>query len=32
MEVRWVPGGHVSAFVSHQQAFLSAMRDALARL
>ncbi|KAL6779033.1 hypothetical protein ACKKBF_B19070 [Auxenochlorella protothecoides x Auxenochlorella symbiontica] len=31
-EVRWVPGGHVSSFLLHQEAFRSAIADSLARL
>lgn len=31
-EVRWVPGGHVSSFILHQQAFRDAIVDSLARL
>lgn len=31
-EVRWVPGGHVSAFVLQQQAFRDAITDSLDRL
>eukprot|EP00884_Botryococcus_braunii_P014706 jgi/Botrbrau1/23236/Bobra.0041s0072.2 len=31
-EIRWVPGGHVSAFLLQQGAFRSAIRDALGRL
>lgn len=32
MQVRWVPGGHVSAFVLQQPAFRAAIADSLARL
>jgi hypothetical protein len=31
-EVRWVPGGHVSAFLSQGEAFRGALRDAMERL
>ena len=31
-EVRWVPGGHVSAFLLQQQAFRDAVSDSLDRL
>jgi hypothetical protein len=31
-EVRWVPGGHVSSFILHQQAFRDAIADSLDRL
>jgi len=31
-ELRLVPGGHVSAFILHQEHFRQAMRDALHRL
>lgn len=31
-EVRWVPGGHVSAFLSQGGAFRGALRDAMERL
>lgn len=31
-EVRWVPGGHVSAFLLQQQAFRDAISDSLDRL
>jgi surfactin synthase thioesterase subunit len=31
-EVRWVPGGHVSAFLLQQQAFRNAISDSLSRL
>lgn len=31
-EVRWVPGGHVSAFLLQQQAFRGAISDSLSRL
>ncbi|KAK9840251.1 hypothetical protein WJX74_006137 [Apatococcus lobatus] len=31
-EVRWVSGGHVLAFLSHQEAFRQAISDAMARL
>jgi hypothetical protein len=29
---RWVPGGHVSAFLLHHGAFRAAIRDSLERL
>lgn len=32
MQVRWVPGGHVSAFLLQQPAFRKAILDSLARL
>jgi pimeloyl-ACP methyl ester carboxylesterase len=31
-EVRWVPGGHVSSFLMHQNAFRQAIKDSLERL
>lgn len=31
-EVRWVPGGHVSAFLLCKQQFRQAIKDALDRL
>ena len=31
-QVRWVPGGHVSAFLFQQGAFRSAIADSLGRL
>ena len=31
-QVRWVPGGHVSAFLFQQGAFRSAITDSLGRL
>ena len=31
-EVRWVSGGHVLAFLSHQDVFRQAISDAMARL
>jgi hypothetical protein len=31
-ELRLVPGGHVSAFLLHQDAFRQALRDSLARV
>ena len=31
-EVRWVPGGHVSAFLLQQPAFRAAIADSLDRL
>ncbi|KAK2077217.1 hypothetical protein QBZ16_004851 [Prototheca wickerhamii] len=31
-ELRWVPGGHVSSFVLHQEAFRKAIVDAFGRL
>lgn len=31
-EVRWVPGGHVSAFLLQQPAFRTAIADSLQRL
>ena len=31
-EVRWVPGGHVSAFLTQGDAFRAAIRDCVARV